>query len=168
MNPFRRGREGRNVALVGWLFADLLLALAMIFLVANATAKVTAIAPTPTPAPTAIPTATPTPMPPPSINPKDLDWKFTISDPYGFATDTTVQQTFVTQLKAELVSAHEDSSLAGFALISSGGTIDLARALVAFLPHSGVSSFTPKTVFRTFFVTGGDPTHAEMDVFFFQ
>jgi len=47
---------------VGWLFADLLLAVAMLFLVANTIAPARP-APTPTPVPTATPTPTPTPVP---------------------------------------------------------------------------------------------------------
>lgn len=52
MNPFRRRRRNRRdmVVLGGWLFADLLLGLAMVFLVAN-----TVGAPPPTPTPTATP-----------------------------------------------------------------------------------------------------------------
>ncbi|MGI8977551.1 MAG: hypothetical protein ACR2GS_12605, partial [Thermomicrobiales bacterium] len=52
MNPFRRRRRTRRdmIVLGGWLFADLLLGLAMIFLVAN-----TAGSPPPTPTPTATP-----------------------------------------------------------------------------------------------------------------
>lgn len=51
MNPFRRRRRNRRdmIVLGGWLFADLLLGLAMIFLVAN---TVGAPPPTPTPTPT--------------------------------------------------------------------------------------------------------------------
>lgn len=52
MNPFRRRRRTRRdmIVLGGWLFADLLLGLAMIFLVAN-----TAGSPPPTPTPTPTP-----------------------------------------------------------------------------------------------------------------
>ncbi|HYH12570.1 MAG TPA: hypothetical protein VD789_09480 [Thermomicrobiales bacterium] len=52
MNPFRRRKRTRRdmIVLGGWLFADLLLGLAMIFLVAN-----TVGAPPPTPTPTATP-----------------------------------------------------------------------------------------------------------------
>lgn len=52
MNPFRRRRRTRRdmIVLGGWLFADLLLGLAMIFLVAN-----TVGAPPPEPTPTATP-----------------------------------------------------------------------------------------------------------------
>ncbi len=52
MNPFRRRKRNRRdmIVLGGWLFADLLLGLAMIFLVAN-----TVGAPPPEPTPTATP-----------------------------------------------------------------------------------------------------------------
>ena len=58
MNPFRRRRRNRRdmVVLGGWLFADLLLGLAMVFLVAN-----TVGAPPPTPTPTATPDQLATP-----------------------------------------------------------------------------------------------------------
>lgn len=70
----RRGREGQDArpgpaffGMTGWLFADLLLALAVIFLVANTVAHVPAPPPTPTPTPL----ATATPAPP---NVLDLDY----------------------------------------------------------------------------------------------
>jgi hypothetical protein len=48
MRPERRNRRTTaGAALVGWLFADLLLALAMIFLVANASGIVLARVPRP-------------------------------------------------------------------------------------------------------------------------
>lgn len=63
----RRGQEGQDerpapafFGMTGWLFADLLLALAMIFLVANSVAH---IPPPPSaPTPTPLPTATPAPL----------------------------------------------------------------------------------------------------------
>jgi hypothetical protein len=62
----RRDRSSHNNTItVGWLFADLLLALAMIFLIANTTnsaPKIVAKA-TPTPIPTATLSPTPTPIP---------------------------------------------------------------------------------------------------------
>jgi hypothetical protein len=59
--------------MTGWLFADLLLALAMIFLVANSVAHVPAPppTPTPTPAPTLTPSPTATPAP---LNVLDLNY----------------------------------------------------------------------------------------------
>ncbi len=68
MRPERRNRRtAAGAALVGWLFADLLLALAMIFLVANASGIVLARVPTPTPTLVPTPTTKPTPIPPPCL-----------------------------------------------------------------------------------------------------
>lgn len=64
MRPVRNSRSGQGAALVGWLFADLLLALAMVFLVANASGVVVATIPTPTPTLTPLP---PTPTLPPCL-----------------------------------------------------------------------------------------------------
>jgi hypothetical protein len=65
--PERRFRPRDTVLLSGWLFADLLLALAVIFLSANTVGvkpKVIATPiPTPTPTPTLAPTPSPTPLP---------------------------------------------------------------------------------------------------------
>jgi biopolymer transport protein ExbD len=54
---------------IGWLFADLLLALAMLFLVAN---TITTPRPTPTPTPTTRPKPTPTPTPTPRPTPTPI------------------------------------------------------------------------------------------------
>jgi hypothetical protein len=64
MRPIRNQRGSQGAALVGWLFADLLLALAMVFLVANASGIVVAIKPTPVPTNTPLP---PTPTLPPCL-----------------------------------------------------------------------------------------------------
>src|SRR5947208_2448124 len=62
--PKGKPRMHDTVMLSGWLFADLLLALTIIFLSAN-TGGVKP-KPTPTPIPTSIPTPTPTPTPTPA------------------------------------------------------------------------------------------------------
>ena len=63
---FRNDLKGSMIVPVGWLFADLLLAVAMLFLVANTVGAKHMPTPTPTlhptPTPTHIPTPTPTPV----------------------------------------------------------------------------------------------------------
>lgn len=61
--PNRRPRVRDTVLLGGWLFADLLLGLAVIFLAANTIGVKIIPTPTPTPTPTATPSPTPTPKP---------------------------------------------------------------------------------------------------------
>ncbi|GHO65065.1 hypothetical protein KSC_039570 [Ktedonobacter sp. SOSP1-52] len=71
---------------VGWLFADLLLALAMIFLIANTniTPLKASIRPKPTPSPTATPSPTPIPIPRLELQPH----RFTINiDANGYLSN---------------------------------------------------------------------------------
>src|SRR5947209_782920 len=71
--PDRRFRMRDTVLLSGWLFADLLLALVVIFLAANTVGVKPQPIPTPTPTPTPTATATPTPTPTPTaITPTPL------------------------------------------------------------------------------------------------
>jgi hypothetical protein len=65
-----RPQTGTTVLLAGWLFADLFLALAIVFLSSSNTSGIKALAfTTPTPTPTQIITPTPTPTPTPVITP---------------------------------------------------------------------------------------------------
>lgn len=72
----QRDSHGPNV---GWLFADLLLALAVIFLIANASGSIASPpkAPTPTPPPPPTPTAVP---PPPPSTPNYFEFKIAFDD----------------------------------------------------------------------------------------
>ena len=80
MNVFHRMRRAAVPALVGWLFADLLLALAMIFLVANASGEIIPIPPTPAPT---FPLPTPTIPPPPCLVDTPYYITITIKDVQG-------------------------------------------------------------------------------------
>jgi hypothetical protein len=79
---FRDDFRGSLVIPVGWLFADLLLALAMLFLVAN-TVPPPKKAITLTPTPTLIPTPTPTPKVAQSLDPNPLRFSLENLDYYG-------------------------------------------------------------------------------------
>lgn len=81
---FRDDFKGSLVIPVGWLFADLLLALAMLFLVAN-TVPLPKKAIALTPAPTLIPTPTPTPTPKvaQSLDPNPLNFSLANLDYNG-------------------------------------------------------------------------------------
>jgi hypothetical protein len=90
MNVFRRMRRAAVPALVGWLFADLLLALAMIFLVANASGQIVSIPPTPT---ATVPPPTPTIPPPPCLEKSSYFIDVTVHDLNGLLSDTSSAQT---------------------------------------------------------------------------
>src|SRR5579883_3188347 len=119
----RRNSESRGPN-VGWLFADLLLALTVIFLVANATGTI-ALPPrhqgkTPTPVRLITPTPTPTAVPL-SIDPHDLNLQFTIAD-YTDLTNgvTSAQQSFLASFQQQLTAHNASHRRVGIALIYSG------------------------------------------------
>lgn len=106
--PDRRFRSRSTVLLSGWLFADLLLGLTVIFLAANTVgfhpqAIATPIPPTPTATPSPTPTPTPTPIPKPKPI-LDLNKKtFTLTiDGNGLLNDSsTARADLENQIRSE-------------------------------------------------------------------
>jgi hypothetical protein len=91
MKKVRSSRSGRDtVALAGWLFADLLLGLAMLFFVFNTVGTLEAAQPTPTPTPTTTPTTTPTSTPTATPTPTSRPTATATPTPYATPTPSTV------------------------------------------------------------------------------
>jgi len=162
--------------LAGWLFADLFVGLAIIFLVGGTVGKTTPLPPTPTPIPTAtpLPTFTPvppvptaTPVPPASIDPSDVRVTLTVTDPYNFSQDTAAQQQFVTDLKQQLSAKNALNKRAGIVIITSGHDQGLADQAAAYLPTVGFT-FTTQTVFKPLFSQDLPNSFLELDIFFFR
>jgi hypothetical protein len=109
----------------GWLFADLLLALAIVFIAASAIGKPTSMAkthPSITPIPTFKPTLTPRPTP--TLVPQVLDRRpleFTINvDPLQLNQSNTISQV-QDQVNQQLDKSHNASRRAGFVITLAGG-----------------------------------------------
>jgi hypothetical protein len=92
----------------GWLFADLLLALAMIFLVASPSGEL--VAPINTP----VPVCTATPIPVPALNPKDVPPFVVTIDPAGIGrNDHTAVTNAKNQVRQYLTNYLIDHQLTG-------------------------------------------------------
>lgn len=158
---------------VGWLFADLLLALAMIFLLANTVGSSNKPKLKPTPTPTRVlPTPTPTPLP-------RLELKFhefTINvDPNGLLNNSQSATVSVEQqVKAQAILRGRNVGL----VIAYGGApgdsqIGQAQAIAGkvygilkFLGKQGFA-FTRSSYYNTLYDLGGSPNIVTIDVYLF-
>lgn len=166
----------------GWLFADLLLALAVVFLVANSVGQPplppTSATPTPTFTPTPSPTPSPTPIPTPTPLPQGLDRNYiTVNVRVDYNLLATGDPGTIGAIQQQLLS---DPRLAGKSagLVitlggSSGGTnengLDSAtRVDDALAASAAQSSLFQDTVYRPFFNTGASLGQIEVDVYVFK
>jgi len=162
----------------GWLFADLLLALAMLFLVANSVG--TYPKPRPTPTPTLYVAPTPTPTPPPLIcgidQKPDYSQVFTTADPFGLsAKNGGAEQVFANQVLGTL--GPNASRTAGLVQVYGGsfnGNFDvqdglnLANGAIDGLQHSHFRYAPSETLFQAFWGGQLGGNQVEVVVFFFK
>lgn len=175
----RGGRDERPTPVLfgaaGWLFADLLLALAMLFLVANSVGTYPKPAPTPTP----LPTATRAPTPPPAIcglNPHSITIMLTISNDGALrAGDSGAEAAFASEAKGQL--AQYAGKVAGFVEVFGGSVgsisdgVNLANGAIGgldMLARQGYIFSLDKTTFQALY--GGDlqPNQVQLVIFFFK
>lgn len=176
-----RGRDDRPSPVLfgaaGWLFADLLLALAMIFLVANSVGQVTI--PKPTPAVVTSPTPTPTP----SIcgieqNP-GASLTLTVSNDAGLrANDGGAEMAFADQVRGAMQKF--SGRTAGLVQVYGGsynGSLDvqdgmtLANGAINGLKHLGSSRFifsSQATLFQPFWSGTINSNQVQLVTFFFK
>lgn len=169
----RRRRDGSHGTALfwttGWLFADLLLALAMGFLVANTVGQNPPPVPTVTPAP---PTPTPTPHQSVVLDPTPVH--LTISTNYLLLMSGD-QQTIDSAKQQILNDQRLKGQRAGFVLTfggSSGVGLSEGNAIAdqfnnVVLKALGVV-FDPNTVYRSYHDAGQSPNDVEIDVFLFK
>lgn len=176
------GRDERPTPVLfgaaGWLFADLLLALAMLFLVANSVG--TYPKPKPTPTPTLYVAPTPTPTAPPLIcgidQKPDFSRVFTTSNPYGLSAHSgSAEQDFANQVLAALGSSANRA--AGLVQVYGGsfnGNFDvqdglnLANGAIDSLQHSRFRYAPSETLFQPFWGGQLSGNQVEVVVFFFK
>lgn len=178
----RNGKNDRNsfITSAGWLFADMLLALTMLFLVANTIA----VKPLPTRAkgkitPTATkvsitPTPTPTPTPLPRL---ELNFhEFTINvDPQGLLNNSqSAINSVKQQVKAQPVVRGRSVGL----VIAYGGAPDdsqISRAqAIAGKVYNALKSFGKQdsvfgraSYYNTLYLLGGNPNKVTLDIYLF-
>ncbi|MFF3017785.1 hypothetical protein [Streptomyces sp. NPDC057939] len=151
------------LTLAGWLFADMLLVLALVAMgdqgdpVKAATAK----KPGPSPSPSASPSPSPTPSGPRAVERQAVELAF---DAAAGDTDRIVRQL------RERTEAHKGRT-AAFVLTFGrspevGGGVDYARRVNALLAQARPEMFTGATT-RDFFVQGPAGGHAELEIYFY-
>ena len=177
--PDRKPRLRDTVFTSGWLFADLLLALAVIFLAANTIGVRLPLTPTPTPKPTAIakkgPTPTPTPEPRLDFNPqpiqlKGVNWNGLLNDSSQAINDFKGMVESQSILKGRRV---------GLTLVSGGAPTDndipqaqnIADKVISILEDLGKQGFPPfkdASYYKPLYRLPSDPSIVEIDVYLFK
>lgn len=167
-------RHGVNV---GWLFADLLLALTVIFLVANASGTIAhpPTPPTPTPTATLIPTPTLVPTPPPLVL-HPITLQLTV-DPSGLLS-TPPNPNVIAQAMAQVKADPQlRGKRAGLVLTFGGasnaapgqGITDAQAFDSEVLTALGKQNYVfINTVYREFFTLGADPSNFTVDVYVYK
>lgn len=178
----RRHRNDRSYfsISVGWVFADLLLALAMLFLLANTFGipKPTKPKPTPTPIPTMIPTPSPTHN---ALLLQQHRWTLTLSvdNPNSLQNgDTGAKAALSQEIRAKITGMHLQSRRAGFAIVYGGahddGQIGEAEAIAQqtynVLDDLGRQKFVfcGTLHYDTLYVLGGSLTTVVIDFYLFD
>jgi len=167
---------------VGWLFADLLLAIAMIFLITNTSTEPTAqVSPTPTPTP--IPTPTPTPTSSSLIERTYQEFFIPLNDPDGLSIGDTQGKTDLnSRVRAVLTQKHFDHRQAGL-VIAYGGTgnsndakmlnrgTDMAQHTYEVLQDMGQNGhfvFCNAAYYKPLFSIGDQSNQVILHIFFFN
>ncbi len=149
----------------GWLFADLLLALTVIFIAASAIGK-----PTPKAAFTPTPTWTPIPMMitptqiPQALDPNPL--KFTVNvDPFQLGNSNTISDV-KNKVMQKLDQSNDSDRKAGFVITLAGGIsgVDHAMAFNAIL--KSMPSFQ-STLFKNYHDLGNPENEFDLEIYFF-
>ncbi|MGH2486399.1 MAG: hypothetical protein ACRDHE_10330 [Ktedonobacterales bacterium] len=175
----RRGNHGRGALLfgvTGWLFADLFVALAMGFLVANTVGQVLPATPTPVRAhsgPTATATILPTATPLPALNLTPITLNLTV-DYQGLLNHNAGT---IAQIEGQVRGdARLKGKRAGLVLSFGGASFGTNLAIqvangcdTAVLQDLGRQNYVfIDTVYRDFFTLDADPSSLQIDVYVFK
>lgn len=179
---FKEDRKGTFMVAAGWLFADMLLALAMLFLVSN-TIGIHPPAPTPTPTraptplaatPTRAPTPTPTPIPVPHLEQTPHRFKINVDANALLSSNRSSTNAVVLQVKTQ---SFLRGRRAGLAIVYGGApddtqikrADDIANKVYDILHNLGKSDdrFTNIARYDPLYLLGGDPNKVTIDIFLF-
>jgi hypothetical protein len=173
----RQRRTGQHglFSIAGWLFADLLLALTIIFISANTIGAKPIVKARSTPTPTLIPSPTFTPSPLPSLEHDYLRFKLTI-DPNGLLNDAPKA---IEQIKQQVKSKSQLQGRSAGLVVAYGGapSVDqigsaekIAMKVISVLRDLGQKDhfvFFTTSYYDPLFVLYGQDTIAVIDVYLF-
>jgi hypothetical protein len=175
---FREDRKGTFIVASGWLFADMLLALAMLFLVSN-TIGIHPPVPTPTPTSTHVPTAaaaspTPIPTPAPHLEQKPHRFSINIDANALLSGNQSSSDAVVRQITAQPFLRGRK---AGLAIVYGGApddtqisiADDIANKIYAIFHNLGKrnAGFTNIASYDPLYLLGGDLNKVVIDIFLF-
>jgi len=178
-----------TVLLAGWLFADLLLGLSMIFLIMNFRGGgISAITPTATVTPSPTPTKTPTPIPTPTstiissnrITPSPFPTGTLAAPGLGEAQCYNVnltsedvifqERSVINQLEYQIPD--QEDLKAGLVLVWAHGKnlgegVIMAKKVGQVLQENFPESFGNDTQLKSLYFEAGDLYHVQLEVYFF-
>ena len=169
-NRSRESLRKTYMGSIGWLFADLLLALAMLFLVANTISlPKSAIA-----KPKVTPTATSTPTAPPRLEPGFHRFTINFNSDNLLNNDPAEQNNIIQQVKSQ---GFLQNRSAGLVIVYGGApttgqinTADtIANAIYGLLINLGKNDprFARLSKYDPLYLLGGDLNSATLDIFLF-
>jgi hypothetical protein len=173
--PFRKDRKGPLIVAAGWLFADMLLALAMLFLAANTLAIHPPPLPTRTPTLlTATSTPTPTPTPAPYLEQTFHRFKIAVDASGLLSGSQNARNAVAQQVEAQ---SFLQGRKAGLAIVYGGApndsqivrAEDIANKVYDILHGLGKQNqtFTYISRYDPLYLLGGDSNTVFIDIFLF-
>ncbi len=167
--PFRKDRKGPLIVAAGWLFADMLLALAMLFLAANT------LAVHPPPLPTRVPTHPPvTSTPAPYLEQTFHRFKIAIDASGLLSGSQSARNAVVQQVEAQ---SFLQGRKAGLAIVYGGApndnqivrAEDIANKVYDILHGLGKQNetFTYISRYDPLYLLGGNSNTVTIDIFLF-
>ncbi|HEY0697542.1 MAG TPA: hypothetical protein VGD43_07000 [Micromonospora sp.] len=167
------GRDPGNVVFgtIGWLFADLMFALAMTYLVATTVGQ-PPTPPPPPPTPSASPSPSPTPEPalelkPVSIELRGVNWRGLLDN------DAGAVRALQNRIRSHPALRNRRAGLVLTFGGASGGNTDramtIARRTNSALAQLGAQGFVFRgTVYRPFLSLGSPPSELTVDIYLFK
>lgn len=169
--PFRRDRKGPLIVAAGWLFADMLLALAMLFLAANT------LAVHPPPLPSVVPThpaVTATPTPAPYLEQTFHRFKIAVDASGLLSGSQSARNAVAQQVQAQ---SFLQGRKAGLAIVYGGApndsqivrAEDIANKVYDILHDLGKrnETFTNISRYDPLYLLGGNSNTVTIDIFLF-
>jgi hypothetical protein len=168
----RKGLSANLFASTGWLFADLFIALAMVFLVANTVATIPPPVVERAPAPT--PILTPTPIPPRALDLNPVSITLTVNVSALLAGNSTEVASIQRQVRAVPQLRGRSAGLALTFGGAQGGNTSKALQIAAKIDTAVLSALGAQgfdfqnTVYREFINLSNPPDTVQIDIYVFK